>query len=808
MEAPKTYGWELKLALRSLRRRFVTTVLVALVVGLAVGGNTAFFSFLYANLLRPLPYPDPDRLVLVSQGDHLRANQRNPVAAANFVDLAASLESVGSWAALRPDSPVLTGDRPEAISAPATTRDLLDLLGATPAHGRLFDADDSLPGAARVAVLAHDFWLSRYGGSEDVLGQTLRLDGVPFEIVGVLREGFVTFAPRARAYTALRRAGPDADRRRGTTSVFAVGRLSAGVDLAAANAQAVQLARELEAAHPVINRNLELRVVPLRSAFVPTPFDRRLLFMLQACLALVLLIACVNVASLQVVRGHESFAQLAIQRAFGASSTRLGVQTSMELAALMTLGTTVGLGFAALGIRRLTELQPEGLYVPRFDPAVTAAALGSTVAATLLAAAVPMMMLVRSSRLGHLTNARLMPRGRGRRSLPLRLLVAGQIGLATGLLAVTLVLVGGVRTLRSADSGFQPDNVLTLFTWLPDSRYGDGIADFYAELLPQLEALPGVVAAAATSHHPRHTAQIQFPYVAGQAPPPDLDAATRAVSIAVAHDYFRTFGIPLLQGRAFDSRDRDGAQRTVVVSEELARRTWGRESAVGQQIWSLVGPATVVGVAANVQQRAYFDRATMPDPVIYFPLEQSRGVRGAMTVALRTDGPPHALAEAAQSVIWSLDPELPVHGGPVTMHELLDRLTAWDHIYRDALGAFAFLAIALAALGVHGMLSLLALLRRFEMGVRVCVGATPGDVVKTLSREGLGTCALGAFLGAALVASTLPAVQAAGAGRLPISPEVAWWALPLAGTVCLLATLLPSARMALRLDPVTALRED
>ena len=464
-------AWEMKLALRSLRRNWRASLFVVAILGVALGGNTTAFSFLHANLLRPLPYPEADRLMLLAQGNGTRADARaRPVSAANYLDLAERLGELGPLAAMRGDDlPELSGDRPESLSAPAVTPSLFELFAASPLIGRLFDDDDMAPGAAPVAVLAADYWRERFGGRSSVIGERIRLGHESFEIVGVLRPGFETVAANAKVYTALSRDRLGSDRQVGQGSVYAVLRIPRSLPLEVASDRAAAAASQLAQEHPVVNRNLTLTLHPLRDAFAPTPLRGRLFLLLQASLAFVVLMACANVASLQLARGYGQLGQLAIQQALGQGPKRLAAQLAFELLVLTAFAGVLGLGLAAIGIRRLALLQPGGLYTPRLDGAVLATAVLLTLLATLVATALPAVALARASSDRRFDVAHMRPRSERSRPRMLIGLVAAQIAAAVSLLAMALILIDGVRTLRHTDSGYDGSHVLTFMTWLPDA---------------------------------------------------------------------------------------------------------------------------------------------------------------------------------------------------------------------------------------------------------------------------------------------------------------------------------------------------
>ena len=284
--------------------------------------------------------------------------------------------------------------------------------------------------------------------------------------------------------------------------------------------------------------------------------------------------------------------------------------------------------------------------------------------------------------------------------------------------------------------------------------------------------------------------------------------AEKAVVALVSHKYFQTFDVPILRGRGFTEIEQSSAHRTVIINEELARRTWGEASPIGQQLWSLGGSAEVVGVAGNVRQRAFFDRSTQHEPMMFLSLEQSRNVRGAMTVVIRTEGDPNLLAEEAQAAVWSLAPTLPIHAGPLSMEEVLNRLVRFERAYSDALLFFGTVASLLAALGIYGMIRLLITRRRREFGVRVALGASPRDVVWLASRDGLLLSLIGLGAAGFIAYGATPIIQSVSAERLPMDASFAIFAFPAMFLVAAVASLLPAARFARRSDTINALRAE
>ncbi len=799
-------------ALRRLARRPALTVTAVVTFALGIGVNVALFGAVHAVLLRPLPYPDEERLVALFP---LEEGERSYASAPNFLDFRAQVDAFAELVAVNEGSYTLAGgDRPAEI-APGheVTSGFFDVLGVAPALGRPFTGSEAEPGADPTVVLSHDLWVRRYGADPEILGRTIPVDGARATVVGVMPRGF-SFPRGSELWTPLAFSEEDLAGQRGAHYLKMVGRLAPGATLDQAAAQAASVARRLEAAHPDVNSGYGAEVITLREAIVGA--YRPALIMLAGAASLVLLIACANVANLLLARVLERRRELAIRSAMGAGRDTLLGALLGESALLAALGGAAALGVAWLGtyaLATLSAVEVPRLDETRLDGAALAFGFGLTLVAGVVAGAVPALRLAVSRSLP----AELLAGTRStddRSSRRLRSgLVAAEIALAVLLLFGAGLLARSFLSLQQVEAGFDPEGVLTFNLFLNEGDHPDnaGRAAFVGDALERFEALPGVERAAAVMGLPlagmNYTISVE-----------ELDGAPAYEGAGeedyvqlrvVTPDYFRTLGIPVLKGRGFTDRDRLGTPPVAVVNETAARMLWpdagpmGHTLEVGTSLGLEEGRAggEVVGVVADVRSRSL---AEEPPPELYvahaqFPIDW-------FTVALRTEGAPVTAARALRPTLREIDPRQALFRVR-TMEQLMAESVARNRLYALLLGLFAATALALAAVGIYGVVAYAASRRLREIGIRLALGATRGKVVRLMLRQGLALTAGGAAAG--LLASLLLGdVLRSWLFHLepddPVTLGVAAGSLVL---VTLLASLGP-ARRAARTDPVEILRRE
>jgi predicted permease len=800
-------------ALRALRRNPAFTAVAVLTLAVAIGANTAIFSVLNAVLLTPLPFPEPDRLVMVWEWSHRSGNRRNVVAPYNYLDWRRDSRSFAELAAYADVRANLTGlDQPEEVAVGYVTANLFPLLGLQPLRGRAFTADEDRPGAPRVAVLSFELWQRRFGGSPAVVGQTIALNGTPFEVVGVMPRAFSLGLPRSfqrpgqmtELWTPLR-LDPAADYR-GRTGRYLVtfGRLNPGVSAGQAEADVQTIAARLAGAHARTNTGWSATVVPLTEQIVGGA--RRSILVLAGVVAFVLLIACANVANLQLVRAAARRRELAVRSALGAARGRLVRQLLTESVVLALAGGAAGLllaFWAGEALARLGATSVPRLAEVALDGRTLAFTSGLAVLTGLLFGLVPAVQVARGELQEGLKEG---ARGSAGGSRTRTALVASQVAIAMVLLVGAGLLLRSFARLQAVDPGFNPDGVMTARLNLPGRAYDtpEKQVAFFQQLLERVRALPGVQSASAISFLPfaglgsRTSFRIEGRPVpaAGQFPSTDVRAAMP--------DYWRTLGIPLVAGEALDARDIAGAPRRVVINEAFARAHFPGENPVGKFVimpWGEDLRGEIVGVAADTRQFGY---DVEPYPMIYWAMPQFP--LSFMSLAVRTAGEPDAVVPSLRAAVRSLDADLPL-ADVRPLGDFLGESVAQRRFTMALTATFAAVALLLAAVGLYGVLAYGVAQRTREIGVRVALGAARRAVIGLVIREGMMVVVAGIASGALLAVALTRVMTTLLYGVGPLDPVTYVAVAAVLGAVALLASWLP-ARRAARVDPMAALRNE
>ena len=798
---------DLRFTARGLGRNPGFAAIAVLTIALGIGVNTAIFSVVHAVVLRSLPFPEPDRLVSVWENLERRGGPPQEwTGRSTFADWRDLNRTFAGMAAVTDWAPTLTGmDRPERLEAALVTPGYFATLGVQPVVGRAFVAEEETPGRGEVVVLSHEFWQSRLGGDADALGQTMVLDGRPHLIVGILRPGFRgPIASAAQVWSPL-----PIDRNRddrGNYFLRVVGRLASGVSLEAAREDMSRVAEAIGESHPVDYRDVGVTLVPLHETVIG-PVRTPLLVLLGA-VALILLIACANVANLLLARGSVREREMAVRAALGAGRLRLARQLMTESIVLALVGGLAGLLLGVWGTDLLVRLAPPGL--PRVEeiglhPAVFAFALSASVVTGLLFGLAPAAGLSGGH---HGTTLREGGRGASARTGG-RLrgaLVVVQLALGMSVLAAAGLLLRSFAELRSVDPGFRVESTLSGRLSFPSARYPDRseIPAAVEQLEDRLRSLPGVLRVGAVSVLPLsglvHDISV---VVEGAVPPPGEEAA--ADFREATPGFFEALGVPLLRGRTFEDGDRGDAPEVAIISESFAARHFAGADPIGRRI--KVGHVrdpdeawrTIVGVVGSVRSRA-LDR--VPEPEVYLPLAQlpPRG----LSLVIRTEGDPAALAPAFREAVWSLDRDLPV-GELATLEQLFAASLAPQRFLTTLLGAFAALALVLGTVGIYGVMAFTVSRRTREIGIRMALGARPGDVLRATMRHGAALTLAGLALGLAGAVAASRALSGLLFEVDPLDP------LTLAGVALLLAAAslfacFWPARRATRVDPMVTLR--
>ena len=821
---------DVRYALRAFRRQPGFTAAVVGTLALGIGANTAMFSVVDTLLLRPPPFEDPGRLVLIHASRPAQQQAQLPLSYPNFVDLRARNHAFAALSAWTMGEMTLIGrGTPEQVQFAMTTANLFDLLGVTPRVGRAFRADEDRPGTPPVVLISHSLWTRRFARDPNVVGTAMNLDGEPHTIIGVTPEGF-RFASYPHETELWLPFGLDkfTDRKyaRGLSTLLAIGRLRPDVTVEQAQTDVGNVAAALEREFPDNNRARLMFAVPLETK--AAAHIRWALAALSAGVVLVLLIACANVVSLLLGRASSRQHELAVRSVLGGSRRRIGAQLLVEHSVL-ALAAGLGALVVAWGARGLLIRLPYNTadyFTPWVAPLADAGLSGRTLIFTLGASvAVGSLVGVLPALQTPATDQAALSGGGARvtgqrRTMRLRSgLVVSEIAMAVVLLAAMgLMLTGVVRLLR-VDPGFSSEGVSAMDLALPASKYPSGgqVVTFYSELLARIRQVSGVSSAGAVENLPFSGLDSDTGLLFEGQTIPTPDKRPRAHYRAVTDGYFETMGIPIRAGRAFTARiDRSDAPIVAAVNETAARqwfsdgRTLGRRVALDFEamrffrdrppVFDLpLGLREIVGVVRDVRHSALNEEAGAE---LYVPHSQ-RGVR-KMTVVVRSAMASSAVFAAVRKIIVDLDPDQPV-ASATTLSDLIAASTTRPRFNTTLITAFGVLALALAAIGIYGVMSYFVALRQRDIGIHVAIGATPGDVFRLVTRPMLVLGSAGMAIGFAGVMAIGPGLSRLLVGVKPRDPVVFG---AVAGVVVLTvaaATLVPALR-ALRIDPARALR--
>lgn len=794
---------DLRFALRHFARqpRFAITVVVTLALG--IGSVTALFSVADAVLWRPLPFAEPERLVRV-WGEH-RGDPRNNLNPLDALDFRAQVGSFDSLAVLHLTRGTLTGaGEPLALTVGRVSADFFATLGIDPALGRFFGRQEEEPGSERVVVLSHELWQRAFGGDSGVLGRAVSLGGEPYTIVGVAPPGARHFAWELERRADLWRPLAVDPRRqgRGGHFVHAAARLAPGATVEGAQAELSAVVARLAREHPDLAPYWGARVEPLHEA-VAGPARRGVVLLLGAG-ALVLLVACANVATLLLARAVARRGEVGVRVALGAGAGRLLRQMLVEAGLLASAGALAGLAFAAAlvaGLRQLGAAQIPRLELAEIDGTTLAAAAGAAALTVLLFGLLPALRL---ARLGRANPAA--ARGAAARGHRLeRGLVVAEVALSLTLLVGAGLLLQSLWRVLRVDMGMRPERAVSFGVAFTGRPLAADAPAAYARLERRLAALPGVEAVGWTSHVPLSGAYSCDGVFPEGSPAVSADDDVCAEARAATPGYFPALGLRLVAGRLLDERDAAGAAPVVVVNRTLAASWWPGERAVGRRLkWG--GAASddpwreVVGVVADVRHFG-LDEPALPE--VYSPHAQLP--YDNMYAVVRTAGDPAALIAEAARVVREMDPGVPLVD-PRPMAELVAGSVAVRRLRAGLLGGFAALALLLCGIGVYGVMSHLVGERRGEIGVRMAVGARSGQVLRAVLREGLALGAAGLVAGAAGVLAMPRLLGGLLFGVEPLDPPTLAAAALALLAVAALAAWLP-ARRAAAVDPVRVLRD-
>jgi len=801
-------GQDLRYTARSLRRTPGFALTVILVTALGVGANTAAFSVTDFVLIRPLPFAEPDRLVKLFE--RLPGYPQMEPSPANYRDwkrMSTAFEAMGAFYGL-PVNLVGQGD-PERLERTAVTADLFPMLGVHPLLGRLFTAADDRAGADGTLLLSYRLWQAVFGGDASVLGRRVTLDNQPYVVIGVMPPDFHFPSREAEIWTAARFQEQDFQDR-DNDYLEVVAKLRRGVSLEQAKAQMGVVAAQLERQYPKENRRTGAGAIGLRDEV--SEQARLLLVALSGAALCVLLIACANLANLLLARALGRQKELAVRAAMGAGRERLVRQLVTESLVLAVLGGLLGVLAAMWAVPLLARLVPSSLPIAQTPSVDFRVLIFAALLTGLTGIGFGVVPALRASGSADLCGLREGARAGGGRKERLRSALAiAEVMASVVLLVSTGLLVRALWRIEATDPGFRSDGVLTLRTALPMPKYEATArrAEFYARVLSDIRALPGVSAAAYISFLPMVMHGGIWPVsIDGQ--PQDLtrggDSHTASMRF-VTPGFFAALGIPLLRGRDVGESDTIDRPYAAVVSESFVRRYWPDQEPLGRHFLFAFHDRMVVGVVGDIRVRG-LERNS--EPQVYLPYKQVQdgdfSFYGPQDLVVRSSASTGTLLPAIRRIIRAADPQQPV-SDERTMAQIVEEETASRSAQVRVLGVFAAIAFLLAGVGVHGLLSFTVSRRAQEIGVRIALGAQSSAIVKMILRQGLVLAAAGVLPGVGLAYAAGRAMQALLAGVEPGDAPTFAAAVGLCLSMTISGCLWPALR-AVRVDPITAIRAE
>jgi putative ABC transport system permease protein len=810
----QTLFHDLRYGARMLFKQPGFTLITVLMLGLGIGANTAIFSTVNAVLLRPLPYPEPECLFKINRVDTKAPRLGAATSPLNFLDWRSRNRTFAFLAGYNTSNSSfnLSGGfsgsgpaEPERINGARVSDTLFVALGVQPLLGRNFQPEEDRKGGPQAVIISHPLWARRFGANPNVLGQTQLLDGQPYTIVGVMPQGFA-FPSAETALWVPFGAGYE-NGGRGNFFVEVIGRLKPGVTRQQAQADMQAVAAGLEREYPAENADSSVMITPLREQV--TGKARPMLLILFGAVGFVLLITCANVAGLQLARASARKKEIAVRRALGAGGFRIVRQLLSESVLLAGLGGAVGLLFAQWGARALVALRPDDL--PRtgeigFDLRVLGFALAVTVLTGLLFGLAPALSAARLN-----LNEALKEGGRsgGSEGAGLRhVLVVAEIALALVLLIGAGLLMRSFARLLDVNPGFQTKNILTFDVALPWPAYSGAQAEqFFQQALDRLAALPGAQSVGATTALPMSgTNNSRYFTIEGRAEntPHDYTIANHR---QISPRYLETLGVPLVSGRALTAADFDGTTPVAVINQAFAHAFFPGQNPLGKRIKmgeTAESPSpwmTIVGVVGDVR---HISLEADGKPELYRPFTHNRDTERRMTFAVRTTQPPETLTAAARAQIRALDRDQPI-ANVRTLEQLLDRSFARRRFSLLLLGIFAATALALAGLGIYGLLSYTVAQNTREIGIRMALGARGPDVLKLVVGQGMALTGVGVLIGVVASFALTRVMTNLLFGVNATDPWTFGAIALLLSAIAFVACWIP-ARRATKIDPMIALQ--
>ncbi|HLW80788.1 MAG TPA: ABC transporter permease [Candidatus Acidoferrales bacterium] len=807
---------------RMLRKSPGFTLVAILTLALGIGANTAIFSIVNAVVLRPLPFPNPQQLVLVWETDANRKIMHGTAPPADFLDWRSQNQVFQSIAAYQVWFFTLTGaGEAEQLWGAHVSPDFFSMLGVKPALGRGFRPDEEQPGHDEVVILSHGIWVRHFGGDPGVINRSVTIDNKIYKVVGVLPAGFTLWGSGPSLDLWMPLSFAPSEIRRDNPSLIVFARLKNGETIAHANADMSAIAHRLSMEYPATNQGTGTNVVSMHEDFNRGIGDP--LLVLLAAVGLVLLIACANVANLTLSRSAGRQREVAIRSALGARRFRLVRQMLTESVLLGLLGGAVGLLLAYGALRLLPLIAPPpgtageiphagwiGINLPVLWFTIGIAGLTG-----IIFGLAPAFQSSKADLNEALKESSRSSTGGTQSRVMRNLLVVAEIALSLILLIGAGTLLRGLDGLLNANMGFNPQNVLSFQVWLSDSNY-PAMAQaraFFQQAIAKMRTLPGVRFASAIDFLPL-TGWTDFATldIAGRPAPPPKEEFVAHYRVIDAQ-YFQTMQIALLKGRYFSDADTENAQGVAIISQALASKYWPNQNPIGQRIRAHVeqsksapyrpavsdGWITIVGLVADVRDREFGDG---PPPLLYLPYTQAPS--RIMRIVARTSVPPDSLAPSARQAVFSVDKNQPVTEMK-SMDELLSESVSTEALDAKLLTFFALLALTLAAIGIYGVISYGVQQRTHEIGIRMALGAQPRDVIRLIVGHGVRLTLIGIVLGVAgsYALTTVLAGLLFGVKSVDIPSSLA--AIGVLAIVASAACYIP-ARRATRVDPLNSLR--
>jgi len=803
---------DLRSGVRMLVKYPMLSIVAVLTLGLGIGLSTTVFCVVNGGLFKGLPFPDADRVVAVVGTNPTQNQPRRPISVQDlpiWKERQTSFDKFGAYGFSAMNLSTEEG-RPERFSGGLLTVAAFEAMGVQPLYGRGFRDGDDRIGGEPIVLLGYDLWRDRYGSSQDIIGKTIKINGVPRTVIGVMPDKFA-FPIRESLWTPLA-LDPTATPRAQSPAYQVIARLKPGVNIAQAKVQAATIASQLEKEFPETNRGVGADVMPYAKTILGPEIYGLLYTMLGAGIG-VLLIACVNVSNLLVARASLRRREVAVRMALGASRHRVVRQHLTEVLVLATAGGAIGILLSIFGMRWFTQalsVNPPPFWITfELDYRVMLFVLGLIVLASVFAGTLPAMHAARVSAGAALkddsrssTSARLGKFSSG--------LVVAELAVSCGLLIAAGLMIKSVVQLKNVRMPFAIDNVLTARIDLPRATYPDSAASirFFEQLLPRIREVPGVEAATLSDGLPAAGNGVISVQIEGKAYPQKADYPLAREGIVTA-GYFETFQTRLLSGREFTPADVATSQPVAIINESFARTHFPNLDPIGHQM-RRIRPAstepwlTVVGVVPDLIMEGIGNN-NASSVGYYIPISQS-DVANGVRIAVRTRGEPSAMTSLIRSAVTSLDPELAIYEVS-TLRRVIDRQTWFYTVFGTFFMAFGFCALFLAAAGLYGVMSFAVTQRTREMGVRSALGAPRAHLILLVMRKSVAQLAVGLFLGLGLALVASGALQPVLYHVNPRDTAVFAAVIATLAIASLIASFLPARRVT-RIDPMMALASE